>query len=130
MKTTQTKHSPTKGYDRIDRIADLMHRSIAKLLREELNDPRVGWVTIASVEVSRDLRHAKIFVTIYEEARVKETLTILNQASGFFRSQLAQLMHLRVVPRPRFVFDESVVRGARIESLLGKSQSEQQDHEL
>lgn len=121
MRTNQAKHSQLKGYDRMDRIADLMHRSIAKLLREEFNDPRIGWVTVACVEVSRDLRHAKVFITIYEDTKVNETLKILNGASGFFRSQLARLMHLRVVPQPRFIFDESVLQGARIESLLDKT---------
>lgn len=110
--------APNKGYDRMDRIADSMHRSIAKLLREEFKDPRVEFVTVAFVKVSRDLAHAKVYVTVLDESKTAETIKILNGASGFFRSQLARLMSLRIVPKPQFIFDESVLRGTRILSLI------------
>lgn len=110
--------APNKGYDRMDRIADSMHRSIAKLLREEFKDPRVEFVTVAFVKVSRDLAHAKVYVTVLDETKTAETIKILNNASGFFRSQLARLMSLRVVPKPQFMFDESILRGTRILSLI------------
>lgn len=109
-----------KSVDRMDRVADLMHRNIARILREDFKDPRVGMVTIASVEVSRDLAHAKVYVTVFEETKVKETLAVLNGASGFFRAHLSRMINLRVVPRPRFIFDESLMRGSRINSLLSK----------
>ena len=112
----QSKHN--KGYDRMDRIADQMHRFIAKLLREEFKDPRIGWVTVASVEVSRDLSFAKIYITVMEEDKIKSTLEILNKASGFFRSHLSQSMHVRLVPKPVFIYDESIARGARLLSLI------------
>lgn len=106
------------GVDRMQRVGDLMHRSIAKLLREEFKDPRIGMVTINSVEVSRDLAHAKVYITVLQESKIKETIDILNEASGFFRGHLARSLNLRVVPKPRFIFDESVLRGSHMESLL------------
>jgi ribosome-binding factor A len=119
MTSRTTKNRPKNvGYDRIDRIGDLIHRSIAKLLALECRDPRLTMVTVASVEVSRDLAHAKIYITVLDESKVTETLKVLNGASSFFRSSLAQLLKLRVIPRPRFIFDQSVIQGTRIESLL------------
>lgn len=118
-KTTNFSAS-NRGYDRMDRIADLMHRSIAKLLREEFKDPRVQFVTVAFVKVSRDLAHAKVYITVLDEQKTNETIKILNAAAGFFRSQLARMMSLRVVPKPQFIFDESILRGSKILSLIEK----------
>lgn len=107
-----------KTYDRIERISDLIHRTIATLLREEFKDPRVQWVTVASVEVSRDLSYAKVYVTVLEDTKVEETLKVLNKAAGFFRSHLARNLHLKLVPKVHFLFDDSTRRGIRITSLL------------
>ena len=109
-----------KNFKRSDRVADVIHRAIAKLLRTEFNDPRVGMITIASVDVSPDLKQAKIFVTVMEDDKVEETLRVLNQAVGFFRSHLAKDLNSRVIPRPIFVYDGSVVRGNRMHSILEK----------
>jgi len=107
-----------KNFSRTQRIADLIHRIIAKLIREEFKDPRVGMVTVSEVTVSPDLKHAKIYVTVLEDPKTAQTLKILNEASGFFRSRLASDLQLRVIPKPHFIFDDSVVRGTRIASLL------------
>lgn len=107
-----------KNVDRMHRIQDLIHRTVANLLREEFKDPRIGLVTVMSVDVSRDLSFAKVYVTVLEEDKIKETLAVLNKASGFFRSALAKTSHLRLVPKLKFEYDESVMRGARIDSLL------------
>lgn len=107
-----------KKVDRMQRIGDLMHRTIATLLREEFKDPRIGWVTVMAVEVSRDLSFAKVYVAVLEEEKVQETIKILNGAAGFFRGRLAKTSHLPLVPKLKFIFDESVKRGARINSIL------------
>lgn len=107
-----------KNVDRMHKIQDLIHRTVATLLREEFKDPRIGLVTVMSVEVSRDLSFAKVYISVLEEDKVKETLNVLNKASGFFRTHLAKTCHLRLVPKIKFEFDESVRRGARIDSLL------------
>jgi len=107
-----------RNFSRTERVADVVHRVFARVLRQEFKDPRVGMVTISSVSVSSDLKHAKIYVTVLEEDKTDETIKTLNYASGFFRSQLAAAVKLRVVPKPHFVFDGSVIRGNRITSLI------------
>ncbi len=107
-----------KSFSRAERVADLIHRNVAHLLQQEFKDPRVGMVTISNVEVSADLKHARIYVTVLEETKKEETLKVLNDASGFFRRSLASSVQLRVVPKPFFIFDDSVIRGNRISSIL------------
>ncbi len=120
-----------KNSDRPLKIAEYLHRGIAKLLKEEFNDPRIGMVTVIDAEVSRDLAHAKIFVSVLEETKIVETLHILNNAAGFFRRRLAEEGNLRIVPKLRFMFDESIIKGNRIHALLSKvlpKSSTEDDH--
>jgi ribosome-binding factor A len=107
-----------KSFSRTARVADLIHRLLAGIIRNDFKDPRVGMITVSSVIVTPDLKHAKIYVTVLEIEKVPETLKILNDASGFFRSSLAKELELRVIPKPFFVFDDSVIRGNRISSIL------------
>lgn len=103
---------------RTARIGDVVHRHIARLLYEEFKDPRIGLVTIQSVDVSPDLSNAKVYVTVYEAEKVEESIKILNKAAGFFRAELSRLMHLRIVPKPHFIYAESVIKASRLVSLL------------
>ena len=107
-----------KNFSRTDRVGDLVHRILARVIREVFKDPRIGMVTVAEVKVSPDLRHAKVYVTVLEPEKVEKTLLVLNEAAGFFRSQLANALDLRVIPKPVFIFDDSVIRGNRIASLI------------
>lgn len=109
-----------RNFSRSSRVSDVIHRALAKLIREEFRDPRVGMITISMVEVTPDLKQAKIFITVLENEKQNETLVILNQAAGFFRSRLSKLLSLRSVPNLFFRLDESVMRGNRIVSLLEK----------
>jgi len=108
----------SKSFSRASRVGDVIHRIFARLIRTEFKDPRVGMITVSSVQVSPDLKHAKIYVTVLEAEKVAETLKILNGASGFFRGHLASDLQLRVIPKPFFVYDDSVVRGNRISAIL------------
>ena len=107
-----------KNFNRADRVADVIQRLIARLLQEEFGDPRIGMVTITKVNVSPDLKQAKIYVTVLEEAKAKETIAILNHAAGFFRGHLARDLNLRVTPKPTFIYDETIIRANRINSIL------------
>ncbi len=100
------------------RVEDVIHKAIANAIRQDFKDPRVGMVTVMSVALTKDLKSARIYVSVLEEEKVKETLAILNGAIGFFRSCLANALRLRVVPRIQFVFDDSVIRGNRMETLI------------
>lgn len=99
-------------------MADLIQREIADLLRHEVRDPRVGMVTLTSVDVAPDLSHAKVFFTILEKEKIKETTRALQRAAGFLRSQLSHRMNMYTTPALRFVYDESVERGDRLSRLI------------
>jgi ribosome-binding factor A len=103
---------------RPQKVADLIQRELSELLRLEVRDPRVGMLTITSVDVSPDLSHAKVFFTILNKDHLQGTLQGLQRAAGFLRSQLAHRMKLYTTPELRFVYDESVERGDRLSRLI------------
>ena len=100
------------------KVADLIQRELADLLRRDVRDPRVGMVTLTSVDVSPDLSHAKVFFTLLDKDRKDETVHALQRAAGFLRSQLAHRMKMYTTPELRFAYDESVERGARLSQLI------------
>ena len=95
-----------------------MQRELSNLLRLELRDPRVGMITLTSVDVSPDMSHAKVFFTVLEKDKLPETLEGLRRASGFLRSQLAKRIQMYTTPELRFVYDESVERGDHLSRLI------------
>ncbi|HTP62624.1 MAG TPA: 30S ribosome-binding factor RbfA [Burkholderiales bacterium] len=103
---------------RPQKVADLIQRELSELIRLEVRDPRVGMVTITSVDVSPDLSHAKVFITLLQTEKLKETLQGLQRAAGFLRSQLAHRMKMYTTPELRFVYDESVERGDHLSRLI------------
>ena len=110
-----------KEFERTQRVANFLHEELARLLRDAVRDPRLNHVNITGVEVSRDLSHAKIFFTFLDDEdqfKIAETTSILGNASGFLRSELAKTSSMRTVPRLSFRFDDSVGRGRDIDSLL------------
>ena len=108
-----------KDYARTERIAEQIQRELADLIRLEVKDPRVGFVTLTGVEVTRDYSHAKVFfTTLGGEAQHEATGEGLRHAAGYLRSQLAHRLSIRVIPQLHFVFDESVERGIRVTRLI------------
>ncbi|MCH4564298.1 MULTISPECIES: 30S ribosome-binding factor RbfA [Halomonas] len=110
-----------REFKRTDRVADQLQKELAVLIQREVKDPRLGMVTVSGVEVSRDLGYADVHVTLLGEdtpERIKENLKVLRQAAGFLRGQIARRIKLRHVPELRFHYDESVVRGQRLSSLI------------
>src|SRR5262249_29599982 len=94
----------TKDFPRASRIADQIQRDLSELIRLQLKDPRVSLVTVSSVEVSRDLSHAKVYVTSLASGHSAEEITAaLQHAAGFLRSHLARRLKLRSVPQLEFV---------------------------
>jgi len=96
----------------------MIQREISGLIRLELRDPRVGMITITSVDVSPDMSHAKVFFTLLEKDYLDETLAGLKRAAGFLRSQLARRLEMYTTPELRFEYDESVERGDRLSRLI------------
>jgi ribosome-binding factor A len=103
---------------RSGRLSDLLQRELSKLIRDECTDPRLGMVTISGVNVTDDLSFARIFITVLEDEKLDGSLEALNHAAGFFRTQLSKHLTLRIVPRLRFIYDDSLRAGSRMDQLL------------
>lgn len=104
---------------RQEKIQEQLVHEISEMIQRELKDPRLGFITLTGAEISRDLRHAKVFVSVMgdDEAK-KQSLKALNNASGMLRGEFARRAHLRVAPELDFVADEGIARGQRIFELL------------
>ncbi len=104
---------------RIDRVKDQIKQEVADILAKKIKDPRIGFVTVTDVEVTKDLRSAKIYVSIYETGKVeKRTLEGIKSATGYIRSELSKRMRLRYIPEIVFEVDRSIERGSRILKIL------------
>lgn len=132
---------------RAQRVADQIQREIATLIQMEVNDPRVGMVSVTSVEVSKDFSYAKVYVTVLnsltehsgvnestlsepgelDKLEIKENIKALNKASGFLRSLLAKRLTLRVVPKLKFHYDGSVERGHHLSELIDNALAADRD---
>ena len=111
---------------RADRVGEAIREEIATFLAESAKDPRiVGFVTVTGVEVTPDLRHAKVFVSVMgSEAEKVATFEGLASTASHLRSRVGRALRLRVAPEIHFREDESVARAARIESLLAEIKSD------
>jgi ribosome-binding factor A len=115
---------------RLRRIADQIQRELSDIVRGELKDPRVGMITLTSVDVSSDLAHAKVYFTSLGDARsLAQTLEGLARASGFLRSMLGQRLSVHNTPELHFVYDESVERGMRLSRLIDDAVGGKKSHE-
>lgn len=114
---------------RVSRVAELIKREVSQLVQRDIKDDRVGagMVSVTDVDVSGDLQHAKIYVSIYgsEQARA-ETMAGLKAATGFVRSELGQRVRLRRTPEVVFIEDRSLERGDRVLSLLNRLNNDRQ----
>ncbi len=113
-----------KDYSRTQRVGDYLQRELASLIQREIRDPRVGMVSITGVDVSRDLGHARVYVTVLgknSSEDAEESVAALNKAAGFLRSQVSRDSSLRSVPQLRFYFDTSVGRGRDLDALIRKA---------
>ncbi len=117
-----------KEFGRADRVSQQIQREIAMILQREIKDPRVGMATVSDVDLTRDLQHAKVFVTFFlnEEDNIEAGIKVLNDASGYIRILLGKAMKLRVVPEIRFVYDKTLVEGMRISNLITNTVREDQ----
>jgi len=106
---------------RPERVAELIRHILARLLQEEVRDPRIRFLTLTEVRVSSDLKHARAYVSMASLAGEKEkevALGALNRAASFLRRSLAREAGLRHTPDIRFLEDRAVERGQRVDELL------------
>ena len=117
---------------RVSRVSSLIKREVSQMLLNGIKDDRVGtgMVSVTEVDVSGDLQHAKIFVSIYGTPEAKAaTMEGLKSSTGFVRRELAQRMRLRRTPELIFLEDDSLERGYYMSNLLDKISQERQDRE-
>jgi ribosome-binding factor A len=118
-----------KDSNRPQRVAELIKRELAMLIPRELDDPHAHEITITGAEVSRDMSSARIYFSLLSgSVEAKKVTKSLNRAAGFLRHLLMEQVSLRTVPALRFYFDESVERGARIDSLIDQALAEDKEH--
>lgn len=104
---------------RQERIQEQLVHELSEMIRRDLRDPRLGFVTLTGAEITRDLRHAKVFVSVLGEPEAQaQSLKALNSASGLLRGEFARRAHLRVAPEILFERDSGIERGQRIFELL------------
>lgn len=104
---------------RPERLAEQIKEEVSLIIAGEVEDPRIGFVTVTEARVTPDLRHAKIYVSVIgTEVEVAASIAALNHASGFIRTQLGAVLRIRRTPELHFVHDDTVRTAARIEELL------------
>ncbi len=139
---------------RVKKVADQIQRELAALIQSEVNDPRVGMVSVTGVEVSRDLAYATVYVTVMgsvdgvlaeaEEQKelkveaenkdslnaleIEESVKALNKAAGYLRTLLAKQMSLRIIPKLTFRYDNSIARGQYLSSLIDHAIAADSEH--
>ncbi|MGH8555875.1 MAG: 30S ribosome-binding factor RbfA [Methylococcales bacterium] len=120
-----------REFSRSQRVASQMQRELAVILRSEIKDPRLGFITINEVELSRDLSVAKVYFTVLGKARdqIEKDREILDRSIPFIRRGLARRMRIRVLPELRFIYDESLEKGMRIDHLLNDRPSEEDENQ-
>ena len=118
-----------REFNRSERVAGSLRRELAKLIQLELKDPEVGFIGLSDVEVTRDLAHAKVFVTVFESDKAGSSLKALKRAAGFLRRRLGQEMRIHSVPELHFHHDASVETGQRMDSLIEAAVASDREHD-
>ena len=132
---------------RVQRVADQIQRELASLIQLEVNDPRVGMVSVTGVNVSKDLAYAKVYVTVLntmtddqavnestlsepgglDKLEIEENIKALNKAAGYLRTLLAKRLSLRSVPKLQFHYDGSIQRGQQLSKLIDSALAADRD---
>ena len=111
------------SYQRIDRISEEVRREVDRIIREELSDPRItGTFSITRADVTRDLRHAKIYVSVLEDDCREGLMAALKSASGYIRRALGKGILIRYSPELSFVSDQNIAYGVHIAQVLSEAQ--------
>ena len=112
------------GSFRLEKVGHLIRELVSEVIRE-LKDPRIGFAGINEVKISPDLRHAKIYISVFGSDKEKnDTLEGLNSAKGYIKRKIAPELSLRQIPDLSFALDESIENGVRISQLIDKAREE------
>ncbi|MBK9218331.1 MAG: 30S ribosome-binding factor RbfA [Uliginosibacterium sp.] len=117
-----------KEFSRSARVAEQIKRELAELIRLEVKDPRVGFISLTDVELTPDYAHAKVFFTSMQGDEGLEAILIgLKRASGFLRRELGRRVRIHTTPELHFVYDRSIVEGNRLSALIDQAVASQQE---
>lgn len=122
------RHSRSGG-ERSVRVAEQIHHELAQMIAREVKDPRIGMVTLTTVDITPDYAYATIHFTVLpdDEATVARSLEGLRRSAGFMRSQLGRRVRIHTTPELRFVHDTSVGRGVDLSRLIDEANSRKAD---
>jgi len=110
-----------REFSRSERMAEQLRRELAEIVRDEIKDPRLGFMSFTGVRMSRDLSHAVIYCSVFNEEQQAQYIEVLNRAVGFIRKEIARRIRARIVPTLKFVVDDSVSRGVAMDKLISKA---------
>jgi ribosome-binding factor A len=106
-------------FKRSERVQELLLKEISALIQKGLKDPRIGFTTVTTVELTNNLKHAKVYISVFgTESEQCDTITGLSNASGFIRGSLGKNLNLRYIPVLEFILDETAKRVARINKII------------
>jgi len=115
---------------RSGRLAEEFKKEISDIIKNEVKDPRVGFVSVVSVDVSVDLRYAKVYISVLgDEKSISDTIKALKSATGFIRREIARRIQLRYTPEITFIYDDSIAHGAKISKILADVLPEEEKEE-
>ncbi len=118
-----------REFSRSERMAEQLRRELAEIVRDEIKDPRLGFVSFTEVRMSRDLSHAVIYCSVLNSEDQVESIEVLNRAVGFIRKEIANRIRARIVPTLKFVVDESVTRGVAMDELISEAIKSDKKHD-
>ena len=110
-----------RDFRRSDRVSGLLRRELAQMIQQEIKDPEVGFISLSDVEVSRDLAHAKVYVTVFNTEQAAVSIKALKRAAGYLRNRLGQELRMRSVPQLHFMHDDSVETGRSMDQLIDRA---------
>ncbi|MDH5392208.1 MAG: 30S ribosome-binding factor RbfA [Gammaproteobacteria bacterium] len=113
-----------KEFTRSQRLGEQIRRELSALVQNEVKDPRVAMVSFTAIKLSRDLSHATVYCSVMNKEDKDETVQALNRASGFLRKKLAAEINARIVPALKFIYDESLERGAHLTDLINAARKD------
>ena len=114
-------------FARTDRVADAIQRILARIIQQQMSDPRVSRVNVNAVTVTRDMSYAKVYITVIGEhdEKVCQTVTeVLNSAAGFLRRCVSKELAIRITPKLEFIYDKTPIRGQQLSELIDRAVAE------
>lgn len=112
-----------REFNRSERVAGQIRRELATIIQQEVRDPDIGFVSLSDVEVTRDLAHAKVFITVFETEKAQASIKALQASAKFLRHRLSQEMRIRSVPELHFHHDASVETGLKMDQLISAARA-------